>query len=108
MLLDEYQCFLPSFRAPRVIDLFNISVILQLCSMHTDSRHLSWRGSYIESAQNGSALCQVKIGYKKNKMSTDRERGRGNKRARVTSGSRNPKHGKKKALHCALTWQIIN
>jgi hypothetical protein len=32
--------------------------------------------------------------YKKNNMSTDREYGRGNKRARVTRGSRNPKHGK--------------
>jgi hypothetical protein len=28
-------------------------------------------------------------------MSTERENGRGNKRARVTSGSRNPKHGKR-------------
>jgi hypothetical protein len=36
--------------------------------------------------------------YKKNNMSTDREKGRGNKRARVTRGSRNPKHGKRK--HC--------
>jgi hypothetical protein len=36
------------------------------------------------------------------KMSTDRESGRGNKRARVTTGSRNPKHSKiRKALHCA-------
>jgi hypothetical protein len=38
------------------------------------------------------------IGYKKNKMSTDRESGRENIRARVTKGSRNPKHGKRKAL----------
>jgi hypothetical protein len=30
-----------------------------------------------------------------------RESGRGNKRARVRRGSRNPKHGKRKALHCA-------
>jgi hypothetical protein len=29
-------------------------------------------------------------------MSTDRESGRGNKRARVTRGPRNPKHGKRK------------
>jgi hypothetical protein len=29
------------------------------------------------------------------------ESGRGNKRARVTRGSRNPKHGKRKAEHCA-------
>jgi hypothetical protein len=29
--------------------------------------------------------------YKGNNMSTDRENGRGNKRARVTRGSRNPK-----------------
>jgi hypothetical protein len=35
-------------------------------------------------------------GYKKNKMSTDMENGRENKRARVTRGSRNPKHGKRK------------
>jgi hypothetical protein len=41
------------------------------------------------------------IGYKKNKVSTDMENGRGNKRARETRGSRNPKHGKRKALHCA-------
>jgi hypothetical protein len=34
--------------------------------------------------------------YKKNNMSTDRENGRGNRRARVTRGSRNPKHGKRK------------
>jgi hypothetical protein len=34
--------------------------------------------------------------YKKNQMSTDTEEGRGNKRARVTRGSRNPKHGKLK------------
>jgi hypothetical protein len=37
-----------------------------------------------------------KHGYKKNKMSTDREKGRGNIRARVARGSRNPKHGKRK------------
>jgi hypothetical protein len=35
--------------------------------------------------------------YEKNNMSTDMEKGmRGNKRARVTRGSRNPKHGKRK------------
>jgi hypothetical protein len=34
--------------------------------------------------------------YKKNTMSTDRENGRGDKIARVTRGSLNPKHGKKK------------
>jgi hypothetical protein len=33
----------------------------------------------------------IEIAYKKNQMSTDRESGRGNKRARVTRGSRNPK-----------------
>jgi hypothetical protein len=38
--------------------------------------------------------------YKKNNMSTDRENGRGKKRARVTRGSRNPKHGKMK--HCYI------
>jgi hypothetical protein len=41
-----------------------------------------------------------------NKMSTDREQGRGNKRARVTRGSRNPKHGKREALHCAQSQQM--
>jgi hypothetical protein len=46
---------------------------------------------------------EVDLGYKKKKMSTDRESGRGNKRARVTRGSRNPKHGKKKALDYAQT-----
>jgi hypothetical protein len=34
--------------------------------------------------------------YKKNNMSTDMEKGRGKKRARVTRGSRNPKHDKRK------------
>jgi hypothetical protein len=35
--------------------------------------------------------------YKQNKMSADyMENGMGNKRARVTRGSRNPKHGKRK------------
>jgi hypothetical protein len=33
----------------------------------------------------------IELVYKKNKMSTDRENGRGNKRARVARGSRNPK-----------------
>jgi hypothetical protein len=37
----------------------------------------------------------VDVGYKKNKMSTDRESGRGNKRARVIRGSWNPKHGQR-------------
>jgi hypothetical protein len=40
--------------------------------------------------------------YYKNNMSTDMENVRGNKRARVTRGSRNPKHSKKEALHCAI------
>jgi hypothetical protein len=31
----------------------------------------------------------------------------GNKRARVTRGGRNPKHGKRKALHCAQTYSIL-
>jgi hypothetical protein len=48
-----------------------------------------------------------KIGCKKNKMSTDRESGRGNKKARVTRGSRNPKHSKKKALHRGLSSFIL-
>jgi hypothetical protein len=34
--------------------------------------------------------------YKRNNMSTDREKGTGNKRARKTRGSRDPKHGKRK------------
>jgi hypothetical protein len=34
--------------------------------------------------------------YKKNNMSTDREKGRGNTRARVRRGSGNPKHGERK------------
>jgi hypothetical protein len=34
--------------------------------------------------------------YKENTMSTDMENGRGNKRARVIRGSRNPKHCKRK------------
>jgi hypothetical protein len=51
-----------------------------------------------------SSFCLVmESGYKKNKMSTDMESRRGNKRARVTRGSRNPKHGKRKGLHCAQT-----
>jgi hypothetical protein len=46
-------------------------------------------------------------------MSTDRESGMGNKRARVTKGSRNPKHGKRKALHCgcfvpSLIWKYYS
>jgi hypothetical protein len=34
--------------------------------------------------------------YKKNTMNTEMEKGRANKRARVTRGSRNPRHGKGK------------
>jgi hypothetical protein len=34
--------------------------------------------------------------YKKNNMSSDRKKNRGNKRARETRGSRNPKHGTRK------------
>jgi hypothetical protein len=50
-------------------------------------------------------ITRIKHVYKKNcfpviqfdKMSTDRENGRGNKiRARLRRGSRNPKHGKRK------------
>jgi hypothetical protein len=36
--------------------------------------------------------------YKKNNMNTDREKGRGGIRARVTRGPRKPQHGKRK--HC--------
>jgi hypothetical protein len=38
----------------------------------------------------------IKTYYKKNNMNTDMEKGKGNKTARVTRGSRNPKHGKRK------------
>jgi hypothetical protein len=38
----------------------------------------------------------IEMDYKKNNMSTDRGKGRGNKRARATRGSRNPRHGKGK------------
>jgi hypothetical protein len=34
--------------------------------------------------------------YKKNNMSTDRGKGMGNRRTRVTRGLWNPKHGKRK------------
>jgi hypothetical protein len=37
-----------------------------------------------------------KLDYKKNEMSTDMENGQGNKRARVTRGSWNPKHGNRR------------
>jgi hypothetical protein len=37
-----------------------------------------------------------RMDHKAKNMSTDREKGRGNKMARVTRGSRNPKHGKRK------------
>jgi hypothetical protein len=40
--------------------------------------------------------------YKENNMNTDRENGRGNKIARVTTGSRNPKHGKNATLCTSL------
>jgi hypothetical protein len=43
----------------------------------------------------------LKNDYKKNNTSTDRGKGGGTNRARVTRGSRNPKHGKGKALHWA-------
>jgi hypothetical protein len=36
------------------------------------------------------------IDYKEKNINTDMENGRENKRARVTRGSLNPKHGKKK------------
>jgi hypothetical protein len=39
--------------------------------------------------------------YKKNTMtSKDRKKDRVNKRAKVTIGSRDPKHGKRKHYHC--------
>jgi hypothetical protein len=38
----------------------------------------------------------VVFDYKKNNMRTGKEKVRGSKRARVTRGSRNPKHGKRK------------
>jgi hypothetical protein len=45
--------------------------------------------------QNRIKTLQENLGYKKNKMSTDKENGRGNKRAGVTRRLRNPKHGKR-------------
>jgi hypothetical protein len=48
----------------------------------------------------GACWLLLKMDYKKNNISTDREKGRGNKRARVTRGSRNPKHGKRKRYSC--------
>jgi hypothetical protein len=36
------------------------------------------------------------LDYKMNNVTRDMESGRGNKRARVTRRSRNPKHGKRK------------
>jgi hypothetical protein len=41
-------------------------------------------------------LSLFNMDYKKNNMSTDMEKGRENKRARVTRGSPNPKHGERK------------
>jgi hypothetical protein len=38
----------------------------------------------------------IKSDYKENNMNTDREKGTGNKRARVARGSWHPKHGKRK------------
>jgi hypothetical protein len=41
--------------------------------------------------------------YKKIKMNTDREKGRGNKRAGVIRGPRNPKQGKKGSAALCIT-----
>jgi hypothetical protein len=47
--------------------------------------------------QHVSTLYTDGMDYKKNSMSTDKENNeRGNKRARVTRGSRNSKHGQRK------------
>jgi hypothetical protein len=47
--------------------------------------------------QNVSTLYTDGMDYKKSNMSTDKENnGRGNKRARVTRGSRIPKYGQRK------------
>jgi hypothetical protein len=43
---------------------------------------------------NQEGKSDEKFAYKKNQMSTDRESGRGNKRARVTRGSQNRRPGK--------------
>jgi hypothetical protein len=43
---------------------------------------------------------ETNMDYNKN-MSTDREKGRGNRRARLTRGSRNPKHRKRKHYETA-------
>jgi hypothetical protein len=58
------------------------------------------------SLSEHSSTLEVSTGHcprvrkdKRNNMSKEREKGTGNKRARVTRGSQNPKHGKR-ALHC--------
>jgi hypothetical protein len=46
---------------------------------------------------NVAIFASFKDGFhEESNMSTDREKGRGNKRARVTRGSWNPKHSKRK------------
>jgi hypothetical protein len=45
--------------------------------------------------------------YKKNNVSTDMKNGRGNKGARVTRGSRNPKRSKRKHYIVAETTKQI-
>jgi hypothetical protein len=44
--------------------------------------------------------------YEKNDMSIDKEKGRGNERARVTRGSRNPKHGNSSQKHFIIHTRI--
>jgi hypothetical protein len=41
-------------------------------------------------------IISTETGLHDNEMSTDRENGRGNKRARIKRGKRNPKHSKRK------------
>jgi hypothetical protein len=48
------------------------------------------------ASQGKNPKCHEELDYKKNNMSPDREIGRGNKRAKVKRGSRNPKHGRRK------------
>jgi hypothetical protein len=41
-------------------------------------------------------VSSIIMGYKKNIMNANKKKGRGNKREKVTRGSLNPKHGKRK------------
>jgi hypothetical protein len=74
----------------------------QISYKSVETHHLRTAGSSVDFIKK--SFYKKKQGdYKKNNMSAHREKGRGNKRARVTRGSRNPKNGKKETLHCAQT-----